>query len=247
MLRADSVTDVRTRVEMSRRSILGGASVLWGVSMMLSACDVFRPQWRYRYRLSATVQRGGRNYTGSSVVEIIRVKLNAQVSGTSRGEAVVVDIPGVGTLFLLLRGKGEDVDWPYAVPHLAFASRLGTRSMTDSEALDKLTRMQGVSAALSPELYPTLVSFADIQNPGSVYEVDASHVTKGFGGDARLVDISIAFTDDAVTSGIERHLPWWRQYLDKHFDGSSTIAEDMINPALSAHLSTQSFSSELHA
>jgi hypothetical protein len=55
----------------------------------------------------------------------------------------------------------------------------------------------------------------------------------------------VQVTEEPVTTGIEKMLPWWKSYLDSHFDGSSPAIEDLTTNSLSARLSARSFSTEL--
>ena len=159
---------------MARRLFLGVGFALG--SGILTACQLLGLQWKYRYRLTAEVTKDGKAYHGSSVIEVVRDKGIDGIGGYVRGEAVTVEIPGSGTLFLLLRGELGDYGWPYTMPHHAFREQLGSVDMVNGALLDRLSHMQGATAVLTPDLYPRLVRFRDTSDPKSVEGVDPGNL-----------------------------------------------------------------------
>lgn len=207
-------------------------------------CQLLGLQWRYRYRLTAEIESGGEVYSGSSVIEVTRDKGYTGINGRARGEAVAVDIPGARTVFILLRGNLGGVDWPFTMPHRAFAAQLGGVNMVDPKILDRLTRLEGVTSVLTPDIYPMFVRFRDIRDPATVEEIDPLDLAKTFGKSTRLLKVTATITSDGVTSGIEKKFGWFDSYLARHFDGSSNVSEDMTASNIAAHLSSLSFSTE---
>jgi hypothetical protein len=236
---ANSVWDAQSA---NRRDILRAALVA-GVAIASGGCSLLGLQWRYRYRLTAEIATPQGVRTGSSVIEVVRTKGYSEVGGKSSGEAVAIDLPDGQTFFLLLRGPLSDVDWPYVVPHLAFQAQLGSKNMTDGKILDRLANMQGARATLERQYYPEMVRFRDIRDPASVEAVDPDNLSV-LGRGVRFRQITLEITKDPVTFSIAKRFSWWAQYLNFHFDGSSTVAEDMTSQTLSAHLSSGSFSSK---
>jgi hypothetical protein len=49
--------------------------------------------------------------------------------------------------------------------------------------------------------------------------------------------ITVRIEDEEVTTGVERRLPWWSEYLQRHQDGTPATIEDMKAVSLAAHLS----------
>jgi hypothetical protein len=225
---------------MRRRDLLFQFLVASAV-LPASSCNFLLPSWRYRYRLAAEVERNGESFRGTSVIEVIRTKKYDSISGTSRGEAVVVDIPGAGTLFLLLSGEPGSVDWPYTMPHYAFQKQLGSVAMVDPELLTKLEHMQGTKVVLEPRYYPMLVTFSDLADPASVKRVEPNDFAASFGSGVRLKRITVEITDDPVTTGIEKRLLWLSAYYAKRFDGQrfgdgTSLANDLSAGAFSTEL-----------
>lgn len=194
---------------MRRRDVLVAGITAGTILPQVSACEILGLQWRYRYRLTGEVQQGNQLHRGSSVIEVVRDKGYNGVGGRSRGEAAVIDIPNAGSLFLLLRDSHDgSPDWPFRMPHMAFASLLGGYT-ADPELLDKLVELPaGTTAVLVPDQYPTMVRFRAARDPTSVELVDPSNLEASFGPGASLRRVLIEITRDPVTRGIRDRLPW---------------------------------------
>ena len=189
------------------RRLFLGVGVVMG-SGILTACQLLGLEWKYRYRLTAEVKKGGKIYRGSSVIEVVRDKGIDGIGGYVRGEAVTVEIPGSGTLFLLLRGEPGGVDWAFTMPHYAFRKQLGSVDMVNSALLDRLTHMQGATEVLTPDLYPKMVRFREVGDPKSVEAIDPASIAASFGANIMLDKIAIQFTNDEITTGIIKQLRW---------------------------------------
>lgn len=173
-----------------------------------TACSLLFPQWTYRYRLTVDVEQNGRLYSGSSVILVRREKGIGGVGGNFKGEAVSINLGDGKTLFALLRGDNLGELWPLSVAHKAFAGRLNTSSMTDDEALTRLTRLKGESAVISTTNYPLLVTFRSLDDPSTVELVDPRDLASRLGQGTRLKRITIQITDDPITYGIGDKLRW---------------------------------------
>jgi hypothetical protein len=234
-----------------------GALVL--ACLTLTACAFFDdPTPDYRYRLTVEVETPEGLKTGSSVIEVEQwfgpAGGSLRPTATkrrARGEAVAVDLPGGQTLFALLRSE-SDIEWAQTVvarlaPELPEGERRGR--------LDNVLYLDGKvevprtypAYAWFPErsAYPMMVTFADINHPTSVMRVDPDDLAASFGEGVKLKRITVELTDDRVTTGIEKRLPWKDAYLDNWFDGTSTVSEDLTTDELTAHVSSRSFSTEL--
>lgn len=241
---------------MARRGVMGlfaGAVVL-----TLAGCGLLFPSDRLRQKITVEVETPAGLRSGSSVVEteVRKGKSWGDASGTTfrlKGEAVAVDLPGGRTLFALLRGGGETQGdaAAYQTRLLYEALNAGAETSVPVE-VEGMNVMQaraaaksaGVSLTLPEKLYPMLVTFADNSDPKSVARVMPGGLEQAFGSGVRLKRIWVEATDDAVTSGIEKRFPWWSQFGERHFDGSSTVMEDMRSDDLAAHMSSGSFTTE---
>ena len=91
---------------------------------------------------------------------------------------------------------------------------------------------------------PYFVRFRNIADPKSVEQVDPDDLAKSFGPGVKLKSLTVQMTDEPVTSGIEKRFLWWRNYLNRHFDGTATVSEDMKDKNFAAHMTSGSFSTE---
>lgn len=202
---------------LSRRATMLSALALSLTASPLSGCGLMGLQWRYRYRLNIEVEAGGQVHTGSSVTEVMRDKGYTGIGGRVRGQATTVELPNGQTWFALLRGALSGPDWPFTVPHYAFARELGTTAMVDEKVLDKLVGMRGARANLVPNLFPYIVMFEDINNPKTVRRI-VSVAGESLVHDVRLRSISIEITDDPVSFTIQSKIPWLKPDVERALD-----------------------------
>lgn len=218
---------------------------LLGLSLFLSGCIVtaFMPSGSWRYRMTVEVETPEGLKTGSAVREVHVQQQPAPlpemspVKKTVKGEAVVVDLGERGQLYALLRSE-RSVDYSYYVVYDAFPNPL---ILGDNESLiQKSIRYYSnleASKELPLSLYPMLVTFTDPNDPSSVQPVfetmsehperkDAKVTLKEdyfealFGKGVRLRRITIEMTEDRVTWGIEKWLPWLSKYYNQRLDGN---------------------------
>jgi hypothetical protein len=188
--------------------------------------------------------------TGSSVYQVLAgYRPDLQPGGrgrewAARGESVAVDLPGGKTLFALLKTKNlmrEDlVQMSMAALDPAFKNDI-------PECARRIANGDGIRspADVASTDYPMLVTFGDVRDPKTVMEVNANDLATTFGPGVRLKRITVQVTGDAVTSGIEKRFVWWNRHFDRFLNGSSTVAQDLTNPNVSAALASASFSTEI--
>ncbi len=226
------------------------------VALALAACGA-DPTPTYRYRVTVEVETPEGLRTGSSVIEV-RQKLvrpgsspgNLAIERRVRGEAVAVDLSGGRTLFALLRSEDER-DWAGNVMQYLAPEIAGEKF---NEKFDNVLLIEGehelprhwppFAGGLVLSGYPILVTFDDLADPTSVALVDPDDLAATFGEGVSLKRITVQMTDDPVTAGIEKRLQWMDRYRHNHFDGTSTVSEDMTTDDLRAHLSSGAFSTE---
>jgi hypothetical protein len=126
------------------------------------------------------------------------------------GEAVVVDIGPRGLLFVLLTGdvrrKFSDELSANAVERAGFVHR-GLTPIIDYARQVSSARTNGRFPVL-PEELPMMIRFKDIHDPMSAELIDPKDLSKTFGAGVSLGDVFVDITDDPVTTGIEKWLPW---------------------------------------
>ena len=235
-------------------------SVICAAALVLGGCSEIFPSDRLRQRITVEVETPLGLRSGSSVVEtkVQEGKSWGDASGTSftlEGEAVGVDLPEGRTLFALLRGdsdtQGDQAGYQTRLLYDALNAGAKVNVPVPVEGLDLIqaraaAKRADASLTLPEKLYPMLVTFGDITNPKSVERVNPADLAELFGPGVRLRRVSVEVTNDAVTTGIEKRFSWWSSFRDHHFDGTSTVSEDMISRDLAAHMSSGSFSTEFN-
>ena len=182
-------------------------------SLLLAGCN---RSAEVHYRVTVKVDDRGITRSGSSVWAFRLTKsglpLASPYNPSFRGEAVVVELPGRGTLFALVKSVGMypenlfgDLRRPQAGPP-RFSDRV--------QDLRHIKGMVGASATLdciNPPWIgvrcPTLVRFRDISDPKTIEVVDPADLAASFGPNIRLKSVTVQITDDPVTTGIEKLLP----------------------------------------
>lgn len=219
---------------------------------LLGGCDpgseVLGKQWpAYRYKLAATVDTPQGARSGYSVIEVAWHK-GSSVFGSMRSsgysyhaQAVAVDLPRGQTLFILPRTK-DDVDWP------AYALRGVVKDLGNVAGEDRLPHPVPRTIRIIVDdipNYPWFIRFRDIRDPATVEEVDPDNLAHSFGRGFKLKSLTVQLTDEPISQGITDRLPWWRQHVDRHLDGTSSEITDLQAPNVSAFLNSRSFSTDL--
>ena len=88
----------------------------------------------------------------------------------------------------------------------------------------QLARARGPHKTTPSDL-ADLVTFADVNDPATVIEVDPNNIETTLGAGVSWNEITLEGTDEPVTTGIEAKLPWLREYFEKNLrlDGDSLI------------------------
>ena len=199
-------------------------------SLGLAACN--RPA-EVHYRVTVEVNDRGTIRSGSSVWAFALSKsalpLASPYNPHFRGEAVAVDLPGRGTLFALVQGETVKT-----YPENLFGNL--QRSQADqSLSSDRIEDLRRIKAMLgsSEELVctdppwiglscPMLVRFRDSRAPETVEKVDPADLVASFGPDVKLQRVTVKITDDPVTVGIQKKLPWLQNLHGSYINGAST-------------------------
>ena len=164
--------------------------------------------------------------TGSSVIEVrlsrgIAIGDSSGVGSSVRGEAVVVDLPD-GPLFVLLQVPDAGPPLQTIVPDallgrrssgpdevMADTAKLGSTWFSEYRAELPRTRETGCvpTQHCGDDNWPMMVRFRDLNDPKSVEKVNPEAA-----GVKRIV---VETTSDAVTTGIEKRIPWI-DHLDRY-------------------------------
>ncbi len=214
------------------------------------------------YRFIVEVDDNGVTRSGSSVWQF---KITENLDRTSyspefHGEAVAVDLPGRGTLFVLARALGSDMqivaEKLFRPEAEAAAGRLSPRHELN-RAIGRLTgaakpvpcsQVAGAATPLSwaRDFCPGMVRFRDPDDPVSVEGVKIGNLESAFGPGVRMKGFVVEITDADVTIGIEQLLKWLPDYARRRVNLSNKPGGPVgYDTPLAQRLGTGSFSTEM--
>ena len=86
----------------------------------------------------------------------------------------------------------------------------------------RIAKMRGAHR-IAPENLPDLVTFADINDPKTVIEVDPNDLQATLGQGVTWSEITLESTDEPITRGLRAKLPWIEPYFQQNLrlDGSN--------------------------
>jgi hypothetical protein len=207
------------------------AGVLSVTAIALYACYLWAfPSVTLHYRLTLVVNIDGQPVEGSSVIEVTRQdtkKVFGSMGGVGasiKGQAVVVDLGKNGKLFAILHGRepyvAEDQTFPSYVLFSAFAPLLDKNA--DGLSQLRVLKARHPKTAISSSLIPMLVRFRNIVDPMTVEVVDPDNLQASFGPGVILKTATIEITDDPVSTGIDKVLPWLQGLNGRYLGGFFT-------------------------
>ena len=213
---------------LGRQRFVG--SLICGILVLiLSGCGPSaEDQAELHYRLKVEVDTPQGVRSGSSVIWVKAVRnpnwVNPEGRGIRtlfRGEAVAIDLPNGRTLFALLRSVSGNRDAPAEWPVTSFDDILDPQAdfVDNVKQLSQVTRSDVMRPLPKTEytlpnggedipVLPLLVTFKNINDPGSVVRVDADDLAASFGAGYRLKAITAEISSGPVTTGIEKKLDW---------------------------------------
>lgn len=222
-------------------ALLGLLAIAGSVAVAAEVMQNEKPSGKWRYKMTVTVETPEGIKTGSSVREMSNSTPAIDwpdVGNPARveGEAVVVDLGKRGVLFAVV-STNPHFEFYNAFPLPGRAPGNGGSSPEGIKYYSSLPA--GTKGTLNPGAppgYPMLVTFKDLNDPLSVTEVQEwTHVPRQergknfvltkdrmeelFGEGVKLRDITLEITDEPVTWGMEKWLPWINSLNDDLLDG----------------------------
>ncbi len=196
------------------------------IAVLFAACYIFYPWGSWNYKVTVNVETPEGIKSGSAVrkVSFVTQPISLPDVGNpaqdQKGEAVVVDLGERGLLFAPM--NTDD----YHAVFAAFPHKKGGTTRSGIRYYRSLAPTEPVEMPL--RVMPLLVKFKDIDNPKTVEAVmvmgreekpdvprDEQDIVvkidrfeKLFGKGVKLQSITIEMTDEPVTWGIEKYLPW---------------------------------------
>jgi hypothetical protein len=179
---------------------------------------------KWRQKMTVTVVTPQGEIIGSAVSEVsflfrdqwggIIIGDGRYYQSSIRGEATVIDLGSGRYLFATLDyERGDTLAFDTLFPNAeALTNPDGTNGYPHTYPESKLANQ--ITPSLKPanvprRLYPTLVTFIDINNPKSVTKVDPSNLAATFGEGYALKSITLEITDEPVTKGRAEQVLLW--------------------------------------
>ena len=196
------------------RAITHAASVIL-VSLALAGC-ARRPDASYRYKLTIAVETPEGIKTGSNVVELDYYKSWSGEPHRTYGQALALDLGASGMLVALLtqgRGQAWGDDDPKGIvfKNCDGGTRIGLSSI---DVVRRIAACKAVYPVAVSDL-PDILFFKDAKDPGSAAVVDPQNLDTVLGPGIVIRSATIQLTDEALTRGVDDHLPWVRSWRGK--------------------------------
>ncbi|WEZ84066.1 hypothetical protein P6U16_04950 [Rhizobium sp. 32-5/1] len=167
-----------------------------------------------RFRVIAKVLYKGSKHEASTVMECRYARLKNSLVGmggstTLYGEALIFDLPGGGTFYVLptsLNNNGRF--WQIYEPGLL--TTLGIKNSVGGLKDADLQRLAEASGRMPFNWHgrrPAMVSFRDEQVPKTIFEVTTSNMSQNFAG-VTFAGLDIEFAKAPVTELLRERLPW---------------------------------------
>jgi hypothetical protein len=190
---------------MNRRSLMG----LFITPTLLTGCGNYQSVTR-RFRVIATFEVDGKNIEASTVMQftVSRALFSLLGQGGSDslvGEAIIADLPGRNTVYVLPSASKTLQTNYYVSIYRSIGINRGIGGWEDAD-YDRLRTVNG-RFHLNNDTPPAIISFADEKIPRTVYEIDPRNMSLTVPG-VRFKGIIIEFTEAPVTKVLAKRLPW---------------------------------------
>jgi hypothetical protein len=166
--------------------------------------------------------------TGSNVVEVALRESHFLESGlpvTLSGEALYLDLgPGRKPLVALLRDPCRDyecrawredqlVHWSNDNPSNLLIRLYGDDVRTTDDLFTEYNSLAKgrKPVALQPMDLPVLATFQNVDEPNSVRRIDPNDLAASLGPGVHWRSMTIETTNEPITTGIEKKLPWLKR------------------------------------
>lgn len=200
----------------------------------------FASNFAYRYKLTIEVDTPAGPRSSYTVGQVRFTGYPKTFQTATVAEALYLDLGPDLRPIIALTGvleermvAGRRDGWGMIEPTIVLARAYGEK-MSGQGWLEKIMRRRGAQE-LPIEDLPILVTFEDASNPRSVILVQPLKLEDTIGPGVSFRRATIEVTDDKLTTGIDKKLPWLVQ-LEKaktYLDGSFTSDRKSLVNALS--------------
>jgi hypothetical protein len=227
---------------MNRRQVL---PLLAGMPVMLSGCGPVV----FRYKLTLALDTPDGIKSASTVTEVryqpsIPTGIPGPIPTKVDGEALYLDLGPGNRPLIALRGWNISVansgkpnpprqDSPawgqYYLSPCFLAKLYGEKQCgSDVEAAASFGRYRGARPLKTTEL-PNLITFADSGDPASVILVNPDNPSAALGQSVRWQAMTLEFTDEPATRGIDNKLPWLKgMRWGRGLDGRAVMTNSIV-------------------
>jgi hypothetical protein len=192
--------------------------IVASISGLYAAYAITYPSYSYRFRITLEVETVDGLKSGSSVLEVTTIQRPSWVTlgandhqTTVRGEAVFVDLGNGRNLIALLSLGPEAADGRATLFAPRSFFKIVEGAPHDIKWTKDLSTMTG-RREYAGDRRPTLVTFANLNDPATVREVPFDNPKSVLGPDVHLVRAWIDLTKDLVTERLASKLPWINQF-----------------------------------
>ncbi len=219
-----------------------GGCMAWtiGICALLIAAGLWYSRSHvYRYRIAVEVDTPAGVRSGSAVREIRWSRLPTLTSEShsinvkQTGEAVAVDLPAGKTLFVLVGDANETI----LAGFFSIVGGKGAMGALLKEADSTRQVYTFPSRDVLRRFYlgsPRFVAFNDPSDPLSVIEFDPANPAATLGPGYSIKRVTIQMTDEPVSRGIRKRLPWLSSYPEPSLNPRHG-PEDWSLPATLTH------------
>jgi hypothetical protein len=211
--------------------------------LMLASCGKTHI---YRYKLTLSLETPEGIKTAFNVVEVghweVIVPDGAARTGV-KGEALYLDLgAGRQPLVALLSGDSNKFfgqrphgHWDFGSPTNALGRLFGVNRQ-GVEWLDFVGRVAKQRGEREMDLLdlPNLVTFADPTDPNTIAAVDPRNLEATLGPGVRWHRMTLAITNEPITTGLDLRLPWLRTIGTNHLDGQYASSKKTLANSLQA-------------
>lgn len=185
---------------ITRRCAMGSLAATAGFA---GGCASNNKTLRYKTTIVIETSEGPR--IGSAVREITYSFpwIQEHPQWSVEGQAAEVVTPDGRSIFALLTSKDGDVNYGGRGVWWVFKNVPATADGT----IEVWPRVPKVETPRTDPV-PMLVGFTDLRSSESVFKVDPQTLSQDFGPKVRLTQILLQKTDEPITKGIEKRLPW---------------------------------------
>jgi hypothetical protein len=194
---------------MNRRSLIN-AFAATATAMPLAGC--FGSDYVVkRIKIIAKAEADGKPVEGTTVMEITwRPRGDGGMDVDHLGEALVLELAGRGTVFMLPMVMFNDGLNSSGIWYGQVGDAVGIKGGHQREDLPKIETLTGrfkFFPMVKGATFPLLVAFKDENEFRSIYRLEPEKFSEYFGAGVKFVGVEFEITDEQVTKVLAKRLP----------------------------------------